>query len=259
MNTITIPFAIASLFVIFAIVERLIPLREQKHPRLERWVINLLFGAVLFATAIFTLQPTIHTMTAWTAHHQFGLLPWLSLPVWAEVVVGCLLMDLTFYYWHRLNHEWPLLWRFHQVHHIDPDMDVTTAMRFHCVEVAYSSVFRVVQLGLIGLSPLTFLLYEFLFQANTYFHHSNIRLPMHFECLLNRVWVTPRMHGIHHSQVRAQRNQNYGSVFTFWDRLHRTLLLSVPQENVRIGVDAFTKSTDNRLLRLLWLPFVRQP
>ena len=123
-------------------------------------------------------------------------------------------MDLTFYYWHRLNHLRPLLWRFHNVHHVDPDMDVTTSFRFHLGEVLYSTLFRLLQVGLMGVSPLTYLLYEFIFNCATMFHHSNVRLPLAWERLLNRVFVTPRMHGVHHSALGPETNSNYSVIFS---------------------------------------------
>jgi sterol desaturase/sphingolipid hydroxylase (fatty acid hydroxylase superfamily) len=173
-------------------------------------------------------------------------------------LLGFLLMDLTFYYWHRLNHEIPLLWRFHNVHHADPDLDVTTSMRFHFVEIAYSSVFRLVQLAVIGINPILFICYEFIFQASTFFQHSNIRLPIRCERLLNKIIVTPRMHGIHHSNYMDETNRNYGVIFSFWDRLHRTIKLNIPQQSITIGVPGYQKQSDNQLINLLMMPFKAQ-
>jgi sterol desaturase/sphingolipid hydroxylase (fatty acid hydroxylase superfamily) len=169
--------------------------------------------------------------------------------------LGFLLMDLSFYYWHLVNHRIPFLWRFHNVHHIDPDLDVTTAFRFHFGEVMFSVVFRVLQVGLLGVSGLAFVAYELVFQANTVFHHSNLRLPIGFERLLNKVLVTPRMHGIHHSQVRQETNSNYGVVFPWWDWLHRTLGLAIPQSAITIGVPGYSQPEDNRLWNTLLMPF----
>jgi sterol desaturase/sphingolipid hydroxylase (fatty acid hydroxylase superfamily) len=103
-----------------------------------------------------------------------------------------------------------------------------------------------------------FAVYELVFQANTLFHHSNVRLPIRVERLLNLVLVTPRMHGIHHSQVRNETNSNYSVVFSWWDRLHRTLGLNIPQSAIVIGVPAYSNPADNRLMDDLLLPFRRQ-
>jgi sterol desaturase/sphingolipid hydroxylase (fatty acid hydroxylase superfamily) len=156
------------------------------------------------------------------------------------------------------NHRIPFLWRFHNVHHIDPELDVSTAFRFHCGEVALSAGFRVVQVAAIGPPAWIFLIYEGVFQANTVFHHSNVRLPIQVERRLNWVLVTPRMHGIHHSQVRDETNSNYSVVFSWWDRLHRTLGLSIPQRDIVIGVPAYSAPTDNRFWDNLLLPFRAQ-
>src|SRR4029453_13648984 len=110
----------------------------------------------------------------------------------------------SFYYWHVANHKVALLWRFHNVHHMDPELDVSPGFRFPFGEVFLSTFFRVAQVGLLGISFASFAAYELVFQANTLFHHSNTRLPIRLERFLNAILVTPRMHGIHHSQVRRE-------------------------------------------------------
>src|SRR5262249_18240245 len=157
-----------------------------------------------------------------------------------------------------LNHKIPWLWRFHNVHHIDPDLDVTTGFRFHFGEVLLSTAFRVVQVGLIGMSLRTFATYELVFQAETLFHHSNLRMPIRFERLLTRLIVTPRMHGIHHSQVRRETNSNFGVIFSWWDRLHQTLGLNIPQSKIAIGIAGYASIDDNKLWSALIIPFVKQ-
>jgi sterol desaturase/sphingolipid hydroxylase (fatty acid hydroxylase superfamily) len=167
-------------------------------------------------------------------------------------------MDLTFYWWHIANHRIGFLWRFHNVHHIDPDLDVSTGFRFHFGEVGMSAVFRVAQVLLIGTSMPAFAVYELVFQGNTLFHHSNLRLPIRLERLLNKVLVTPRMHGIHHSQVQRENNSNYGVVFPWWDRVHRTLGLNIPQAEIAIGIPGYSQPDDNRLRNALLMPFRKQ-
>jgi sterol desaturase/sphingolipid hydroxylase (fatty acid hydroxylase superfamily) len=180
------------------------------------------------------------------------------LPDWAEFIVAFLLLDLTFYYWHVANHSIPWLWRFHNVHHVDPDLDVSTGFRFHFGEVLFSTLFRVFQISFIGVSFATFAAFELVFQMSTLFHHSNLRLPIRWERLLNRILVTPRMHGIHHSQVRGETNSNYGVIFCWWDKLHRTLGLNIPQSKIQVGIAGYCGPEDNRLWRTLTMPFVKQ-
>jgi len=240
------------------LLERLVPLRRSVRSLVGRLAVNVVFSGLALAAAVLLVRPAVETSFARLSEAPVGLIHLVALPPVLGGALAFLLMDLSFYYWHLLNHRVPVLWRFHNVHHMDPDLDVTTALRFHFGELALSAGFRVVQIVLIGVSPWTFAVYEMVFQANTLFHHSNLRLPIRLERPLNKLLVTPRMHGIHHSQVRREANSNYGVVFPWWDRLHRTLGLNVPQSAVRIGVPAYADPKDNRLWSALAQPFRRQ-
>jgi sterol desaturase/sphingolipid hydroxylase (fatty acid hydroxylase superfamily) len=247
----------AALALLF-LLERRFPLRRPTCSVLRRLVVNLALAALAFGTAAVTVRPVVLSLFGWTDARDFGLLYLLPLPVAGRAIVGFLIMDLAFYYWHRVNHRWPFLWRFHNVHHIDPDLDVSTSFRFHFGEVALSVAFRVLQVTLSGVSAWTYGIYELAFQLNTLFHHSNLRLPIALERALNRVLVTPRMHGIHHSQVRGETNSNFSVVLSWWDRLHGTVRLNVPRDAITIGVPAYTLPGDHTLWRALTLPFRRQ-
>lgn len=243
------------IFVVLFLLERSMPLRQPQHWLWGRLAVNVLITALAFGVNGLMVQPAAKFMVGWTDQEAFGLIHWLPLPAIAQVILAFLLMDLSFYYWHRLNHRVPLLWRFHNVHHIDPDLDVSTGFRFHFGEIAYSTGFRIVQVALIGVSLGTHLIYETVFQANTLFHHSNIHLPLWLERPLNCILVTPRMHGIHHSQVQDETNSNYSVVFPWWDWLHRTLRLNIPQAKITIGVPAYADPEDNRVVNALLMPF----
>ena len=249
---------VVAVFILLFSVERAVSLRQPKARLPARVLVNLSVSALAFGAAAIFVQPVVDRLIDWTAHTSFGLLPLAGLSGGLELVFGFLLLDLSFYYWHVANHRIPFLWRFHNVHHIDPDLDVSTGFRFHFGEIALSSIFRVVQIGLIGPSLTTFLVYELVFLVNTLFHHSNVRLPVDVERLLNKVFVTPRMHGIHHSQVRTELNSNFSVVFSWWDRLHRTLRLNVPQARIMIGVPGYSMPGDNSLWHCLSLPFRAQ-
>jgi len=259
----TIQFSSGSLvlvavFLLLAGLETLRPLRRLKRPRPRRWGVNFALTFMGFLTGILTVRPLALATAAWTEARTFGLLHLASLPFWWQLVAGVLLMDLTFYYWHRLNHTRSLLWRFHNVHHVDPDMDVSTSFRFHFGEVLYSTVFRLLQVGLLGILPAAYLAYELLFNCATMFHHSNVRLPLALERRLNKIFVTPRMHGVHHSVVGRETNSNYSVVFSVWDRLNRSLRLNVPQSEIIIGVPGYLLPRDNHFIPLLKHPFTRQ-
>jgi sterol desaturase/sphingolipid hydroxylase (fatty acid hydroxylase superfamily) len=252
--TIVVLLVLATLFV----AERFLPLRLSTRPFLGRLLVNLAISALSFAGAMLLARPAALSVLDWASDRPFGLVHVLPMPVVVQFVVAFLLMDLTFYWWHVANHRMPFLWRFHNVHHIDPDLDLSTAFRFHVGEIALSTAFRIVQVGVIGLSVWMFAAYEIVFQVNTLFHHSNVRLPIGIERLLNLVIVTPRMHGIHHSQVRDETESNFSVVFSWWDRLHRTIGLNIPQAEIVIGVPGYAQEGDNSLVNALVLPFRRQ-
>lgn len=247
--------AIAGFFAVLLLLEFLSPLRERKETWLPRALVNLVMSAGAFVAGTYVVRPVSLWLIAWTSQEPFGLLNAIPLPPVVGFAAGFLLLDLTFYYWHRANHEIGLLWRFHNVHHVDPDLDVTTSFRFHFVEVLYSAGFRALQVGLIGVAPATYLAYEFFFQAATLFHHSNMRLPINAERLLNKVFVTPRMHGIHHSDFQSETDSNYSVIFRWWDAMHRSLRLNVNQSIIDIGVAGYRDPRDNGLWRLLVSPF----
>src|SRR5436190_8733387 len=248
----------ATVFVALFLLERFLPLRRRCSSLLPRVILNLIISAAAFGVAAILVRPAAITTLNWATQKPFGLVHLITLPPALGFIAAFLLMDLTFYWWHIANHRIGFLWRFHNVHHVDPDLDVSTGFRFHFGEVTMSAVFRVMQVLLIGISMPAFAVYELVFQANTLFHHSNLRLPIRLERILNKVLVTPRMHGIHHSQVRRENNSNYGVVFPWWDRVHRTLGLNIPQAEIAIGIPGYSLPDDNQLRNALLMPFRRQ-
>jgi sterol desaturase/sphingolipid hydroxylase (fatty acid hydroxylase superfamily) len=251
----TLVLVLIGWFLMLFLLEALVPLRPRTRTLVHRLLVNLGMAALAWAVAAWIVRPVGLSLAAWSSAQAFGLLRLVVLPAAVQCGFAFLLMDLTFYYWHLANHKLAVLWRFHTVHHLDPDLDVSTALRFHPGEVLLSAGFRVLQVSLLGVSPLTYMLYEGVFQASTLFHHSNVRLPLRAERLLNLVLVTPRMHGIHHSVVAEETNANYATVFSWWDRLHRSMRLDVPQATLVIGIPAYHEPRDNAWWPVLTLPF----
>lgn len=246
------------LIIVLFILEQFFSLRKNRNSLIPRLIVNVSLSLLSFAIVFYAVFPAQEITLGWTSNTNFGLLNLLDLPLFLEGIIAFLLMDLAFYYWHLLNHKIPVLWRFHNVHHIDPDLDVSTAFRFHFGEIGLSTLFRIIQISTIGISPFVFLIYELCFTANTIFQHSNIKLPIKFERVLNKIIVTPRMHGIHHSQIMNETNSNYSTVFSWWDKIHKTIRLNIPQDKIVIGIPAYLKSEDNNLLNVLFLPFKKQ-
>jgi sterol desaturase/sphingolipid hydroxylase (fatty acid hydroxylase superfamily) len=244
--------------VVLLLAELAFPLRTQRCPWLRELALNAAFSVMAFGVSAFLVRPAVVSAMGWSERSDLGLVYLVKLPPAVRGLLVFLWLDLTFYYWHRINHQWPVLWRFHNVHHSDPNLGVSTSFRFHFVEVALSTLFRVLQVTAIGASLPAYALYEAAFQLNTLFHHSNLRLAIGVERWLNRFLVTPRMHGIHHSQVQDETSSNYSVVLPWWDRLHRTLRLNVPQSRIVIGVPGYAEPGDNRFWPLLAMPFRKQ-
>jgi sterol desaturase/sphingolipid hydroxylase (fatty acid hydroxylase superfamily) len=175
-----------------------------------------------------------------------------------EAGLALLLMDYTLYLWHVLNHRVPFLWRFHLPHHVDLDLDSSTALRFHFGELILATGWRAAQVTVIGVSPVALSIWQVFVLLSVLFHHSNVRLPIEVEEKLRYVFVTPRMHGIHHSIVKEETNSNWSSGLTVWDWLHGTLRLDIPQEKITIGVPAYREPNEVTLEATLEMPFVRQ-
>jgi sterol desaturase/sphingolipid hydroxylase (fatty acid hydroxylase superfamily) len=248
------PLSLVAVFLLLLALEAAFPLRRRTRPRTQRLPVNFSLTAAVIAAGILVVRPVALAISFWVAERNFGFLRLVNLPPPATVALGLVLMDFTFYWWHRANHRFFLLWRFHSVHHLDPDLDVTTATRFHFGEVLYSTGFRVLQVGLLGVDAFTFLLYEAAYKAANMFQHANLRLPLPLERVLNKILVTPRMHGIHHSVVGDEVESNFSVVFRWWDALHRTLRLNVPQQDITIGVASYLSPEHNHLWPLVVLP-----
>ena len=193
-------------------------------------------------------------VAGWAQEEGVGLLNWLVAPGWLRIVVVFLLFDAWMYWWHRLNHRVPFLWRFHRTHHSDPSMDVTTASRFHVGEIVLSSVLRVPVIALIGLRLEELVLYEVTAFAVVQLHHANIALPARLDGAFRALVVTPFMHKVHHSRLQKETDSNYSSLLSLWDRLFRTFRLRDDPTALRFGLDELDRAEDQTLLGLLSTP-----
>ncbi|WP_247236782.1 sterol desaturase family protein [Telluribacter sp. SYSU D00476] len=231
--------------------EKRYALRKRKDSVWQRLKTNAMVSSTAVATLRLSLIPALVRAATWAQKYQVGVLQVLRLPSPLSSILSFLLLDYGSYRWHKLNHRLPFLWRFHQVHHADLDLDVTTALRFHFGEVLISVLYRGGWALLVGATPRQVLVYEVIFEGATNFHHTNLKLPEKVDRSLTNFIVTPRMHGIHHSVVRQETDSNYSVVCTLWDRLHGTLRLDIPQEQINIGVPYIRKHTDAKELMVM--------
>jgi sterol desaturase/sphingolipid hydroxylase (fatty acid hydroxylase superfamily) len=239
-------------------LERRRPLRRAAESKADRTGRNLAVAGLSAAAIHFTEKPITAPLAALVERRRWGLLKQLDLPAWLEVPLAVALLDYTLYLWHVLTHKVPLLWRLHQVHHVDLDLDASTAVRFHFAEMIASVPWRAAQVLVLGVSPLALSVWQTATLVEILFHHSNMELPVETERWLCRLIVTPRMHGIHHSIVEEETNSNWSSGLTLWDWLHGTLRLNVPQQSVSIGVPAYRDPAEVTLPKILAMPFGEQ-
>ena len=245
-------------FCVLVVLELRRPLRAAAEPKLNRVARNLAVATLGAVSLLVAERPLVQPFSEIVDRRALGLIKQFTLPLWLEVVLGVALMDYTLYLWHRLMHRWSWLWRFHLPHHVDLELDTSTALRFHFSELILSVPWRIGQVAVIGVSPLSLSVWQTAVMLSILFHHSNVRLPIEVERWLCYLIVTPRMHGIHHSIIHAEQDSNWSSGLTVWDLLHGTAKLNVPQKEITIGVPAYRNQKEVRFSRVLLMPFRKQ-
>jgi sterol desaturase/sphingolipid hydroxylase (fatty acid hydroxylase superfamily) len=249
------------LFALLATLEVLAPRRVPAQPRSTRWFTNMSIMVLdtLALRALAIALPFLAIGAAMDAGRMgWGLFNALDWPLWVEVVLAILILDLAIWAQHLVTHKLPILWRFHRVHHADRDFDVTTALRFHPVEILASMLLKIGLVYLLGPAALAVLLFEIILNGTAMFNHSNLRLPLWLDRAVRLVLVTPDMHRVHHSIHRHEHDSNYGFALSVWDRMFRTY-----RPKPEAGHDLMTVGLewqDERPSRLGWalmLPFRR--
>lgn len=245
-------------FTVLFLFEKRKPLRPSVESRSVNTARNLAIAAAAGLAVNYLEKPVTDKVTGFVEANRFGILKFFRLPKTIETVLAVLLLDYTLYIWHFLTHKLPFLWRFHQVHHADLDLTASTAIRFHFGEISISVLFRAGQILLIGVSPEALRIWQNLLLISIFFHHSNINLPKNLEEKLQMILITPRLHGIHHSEMRSQMDSNWSSGLIFWDKLHNTFRNEPAQNEFRIGVEDFDSPEEVSLLKMLVEPFISQ-
>ncbi|MEQ3708973.1 MAG: sterol desaturase family protein [Tateyamaria sp.] len=262
-NEATIRLAIfLGLFAALAAAETLAPRRERSQKRSKRWVTN--WGITIANTVLLRLMalalPLLAVGAAVDAQAQgWGLFNAITLPGWIEVIAAILILDFVIWGQHLITHKVPLLWRLHRVHHADVDMDVTTAIRFHPIEIALSMILKIGVVYLLGPAALAVILFEIMLNGTAMFNHANIRLPLWLDAIVRRVLVTPDMHRVHHSVHRDEHDSNYGFALSIWDQMFGTYIAQprAGHDDMQVGLEW----QDDRPARLGWslsLPFARK-
>lgn len=242
---------------ILATLEANFPRRHRRIARAQRWPSNLAVSALnqIFTRLILPVSAIALAMEAQA--NDWGILGQISLAHSVKIFAAILILDLAIYLQHVVFHAVPILWRFHQMHHADMEVDVTTGVRFHPLSVLLSGAIKLAVVLVIGAPPAAVLAFEILLNASSLFNHSNIRIPAAIERTLRLVIVTPDMHRVHHSSDARETNRNFGFNFPWWDRLFHTYTAQPAggHASMVLGVERFRQMKELRLDRMLSQPF----
>ncbi|MDX8383008.1 MAG: sterol desaturase family protein [Ghiorsea sp.] len=250
--------AFLSIVCLVVVWELILPKRQLSQHKGKRWLSNVLLVGLDAALVKLVFATGAVGVALWASAHGVGLLNMLALPWWVSMVLAVVMLDLIIYWQHRLFHRVPMLWRLHQVHHADRDIDVSTGLRFHPVEIMLSMLIKGVAVLLLGEPVLAVVLFEVVLNGMAMFNHGNIRLPKRLDGLLRLLVVTPDMHRVHHSLLKHETNSNYGFNIALWDRIFGSYHAQpdAGHGGMTIGLEQYQKQDTSSLLWMLRLPFV---
>ena len=241
--------------------EVLAPRRKWETSKATRWLNNLAISLIntMVLRMVFVVGVTGVALLA--QQHGWGVLNFVTWPEWTKILIAIIILDFVVYAQHVAFHKIPVLWRLHKVHHSDMDFDVTTAVRFHPMEILISMLIKIGAVLGIGASSTAVLIFEILLNGMALFNHSNVRIPSWIDRRLRWILVTPDMHRVHHSVMSQEMNSNYGFNLPWWDRLLK-MYQSQPclaHETMTIGLEQFRNPRKLTLWHLLCLPFIAEP
>lgn len=249
------------IFSVMAGWEMALPRRARTLTRMRRWSTNLaIFGlATLFVRLLaFLAVPVAGAVAALQAQRLgWGLFNYTDLPTWSEFILAVMLLDLAVWFQHVVSHHVPLIWRFHRVHHADRDFDLTTALRFHPVEIALSALYKVGIIFLLGPAALAVIAFEILLNGSAMFNHANVKLPLWLDTWLRCLFVTPDMHRVHHSIHKNEHNTNFGFFLSLWDRAFRTYRAQPRNGHtgMEVGLSSWRSDAPSKFSWSMFLPF----
>ena len=246
-----------AVLAVMAAWEHAAPRRRRGFPRTRRWPSNLALVVLNGLLARLVSPIAVVALGELAAARGWGLLNQMEAPIWLALPLGMLLLDMAIYWQHRLFHAAPALWRLHRMHHADLDFDVTTAGRFHPLEILLSLAIKLAVVIALGPPAVAVLLFEILLNAGALFNHANVAIPKAIDRRLRLLVVTPDMHRVHHSIRRDETDSNFGFNFPWWDRLFASYRARPADghEAMVIGIEAFRDAAELRLDRLLSQPF----
>jgi len=255
------PGVFIALFVLLGIAEFLAPLAKRRESRLHQWFTNLAMVTIdnFILKLLFPLLAV--GVAGYARENGIGLFNIISLPEILTITLSLLMLDVLIYGQHVMMHKIPMLWRLHRMHHSELGLDVTSAIRFHPIEIIISMLIKMLFVLIIGIPVLAVIIFEVILNGLALFNHSNIKLPTPLEKILRIVFITPEIHWIHHSEVVAETNSNYGFNLCVWDKVFDTYIdkPTLTYEQMRQGLTEFGFDKPLNLIELLVSPFKDDP
>ena len=246
-----------TVFTACAIWEMIELRKEIYQNKIHRWKTNLAM-ATLGVIALQILIPVTATLTAiWAQQNRWGMLNNMEIPQWTAIIITIIILDMAIYWQHVLSHKIPVLWKFHKVHHTDRDLDVSSGVRFHPVEIMLSMIYKCAVIAILGAPPWAVFIFEIALNASAMFTHSNAKLNLNADKIIRKIFVTPDMHRVHHSVRPNETNTNFGFNLSIWDRIFKTY---IPQpkdghKNMKLGLNEYQNNNPTKLTWSLKLPF----
>lgn len=247
-----------SVLATMAVWELVAPRRVLTAPKLCRWGGNLTIVIVNTVIARLLFAGGVVATAALAQARGWGLLNLVQGPRWLEIALAVVALDFIIYVQHRVFHQIPVLWRFHMMHHSDLDLDVSSGVRFHPVEIIISTLIKIAAVIVLGAPPLAVIIFEIVLNSTALFNHSNVTISLWLEPYLRWFVVTPDMHRIHHSVEPRETNSNYGFNVPWWDRLLGTYCAepALGQTGMKIGLEHLGPPVCLNVLMMLRFPFV---
>lgn len=249
-------YIFVGLVALLALAEFIFPIYKERKQIMTRWLSNFSLSFINVAVLRLIFPFLAAQFAIMMSEYQIGMLNVVGFSGVLTVILAIILLDLAIYWQHILSHKWPLLWRLHKVHHSDQDIDLSTAIRFHPLEIMLSMGFKFILIAIIGAPVLAVVIFELILSSGSLFNHSNIRFSARFDRLMQWVVVTPNMHRIHHSDQPIETNSNYGFSISLWDRLFGSYIPNFDADrDIKIGLQESAEQKTNNLFWCLIFPF----
>jgi sterol desaturase/sphingolipid hydroxylase (fatty acid hydroxylase superfamily) len=253
--SIDLNYIIIGLIVVFYTLEQVLNTQFKYDKRPQHFFNNFLFMIVFFIGNIFWAAVTVFSIE-WMNQNEIGLFYQLQLPIWLKIILGVAMLDMVTYWFHRLSHRVPLLWRFHRVHHSDTSMDSSTYFRGHPLELfLWFGTSNILAAGIFGIDLLTLGVYFLVSTPFFVIEHTNLRFPRWMDRSIGLIFTTPNLHKVHHERDQYYTDSNYADIFILWDRLFGTYKYK-PAEELNIGLDEFDDKKKQTFWYLFKSPFI---